>query len=182
MPAELAKLDEVGLVLLSRNVGADGQILSTLTKGTHPPLERAVDAEWRAREWELPAVKRGGKPVATLITSEQVFSPFELPDEPGDDLLGLEKKSPDKIVPIAKLDVPLKIVSRREPIFPVTVAPGVTKTGRVRLPRIKSASDDAFGYAAVQAASGWWFEPPLVNGKPVVVREEIPFRFAKGAP
>ncbi len=136
---------------------------------------------------------RDGKPVQSMIGFEQVFSPFELPDEPGDDLLGLEKKSPDKILPIAKLDVPLKIVSRREPIFPITAAAGVTKgeavveclidkTGRVRLPRIKSASDDAFGYAAVQAASGWWFEPPLVNGKPVVVREEIPFHFARRAP
>ena len=136
---------------------------------------------------------RDGKPVPSMIGFEQVFSPFELPDEAGDDLLGLEKKSPDKILPVAKLDVPLKIVSRREAIFPVSAPQGVTKgeavveclidkTGRVRLPRVKSATDDAFGYAAVQAASAWWFEPPLVNSKPVVVREEIPFHFAKKAP
>ncbi len=133
---------------------------------------------------------RDGKPVPSMIGLEQVFSPFELPDGEGDTLLGIEKKSPDKIVPLAALDAPLKIVSRRDAPFPLLAPEGVTlgeavveclidRTGRVRLPRIKSASDDAFGYAAVQAASGWWFEPPLVNGKPVVVREEIPFRFVK---
>ncbi len=136
---------------------------------------------------------RDGKPVPGMIGFEQTFSPFELPDEEGDTLLGVEKKSPDKIVPLASLDAPLKIVSRREAPFPLLAPAGmeageavieclIDKTGRVRLPRIKSASDDAFGYAAVQAASGWWFEPPLVNGKPVVVREEIPFRFAKRPP
>ncbi len=131
---------------------------------------------------------RAGKPVATMISFQQKFDGYTLPDEAGDDLLGWEKKSPEKFTPQAKLDAPLKIVSRREPRFPWQVPGGVTrgeavvecvidKKGRVRLPRIKSASDEAFGYAAVQAVSAWWFEPPLVNGKPVVVREEIPLKF-----
>ena len=33
--------------------------------------------------------------------------------------------------------------------------------------------------AAVQAVSAWWFEPPLMGGKPVVVRVQIPFKFGE---
>lgn len=47
----------------------------------------------------------------------------------------------------------------------------------MRLPRVKSASHEAFGYAAVQAASAWWFEPPRVGGTPAIVRVQIPFKF-----
>lgn len=135
---------------------------------------------------------RGGQPVPTLVNFEQRFDPYSLPDEPGDDLLGWEKKSPGKFTPQAQLDAPLKVAMRREARFPLFGTGGpaageavvecvVDQKGRVRLPRVKSASDPVFGYAAVQAASAWWFEPPLAGGKPVTVREEIPFRFAAPA-
>jgi outer membrane biosynthesis protein TonB len=40
-----------------------------------------------------------------------------------------------------------------------------------------SASEPAFGYAAIQAVAFWRFEPPLAKGKPVVVRARVPFNF-----
>jgi TonB family protein len=56
----------------------------------------------------------------------------------------------------------------------------IDEEGRARLPRIVSASDEAFGYAAVQAVSSWRFEPPTRGGRAVVVRVQIPITF--GAP
>jgi hypothetical protein len=48
----------------------------------------------------------------------------------------------------------------------------------VRLPRIVSATADSFGYAAAQAVVAWQFGPPLVGGKPAVVRVKVPFKFS----
>jgi hypothetical protein len=48
-----------------------------------------------------------------------------------------------------------------------------------RRPRIVSASADAFGYAAAQAAATWYFEPPLAGGKPAIVRVRVPVQFSK---
>lgn len=59
----------------------------------------------------------------------------------------------------------------------------VDATGRARLPRIVSSTEDVFGYAAVQAVSTWRFEPPKVGGKPAAVRVRVPFNFnADSAP
>jgi outer membrane biosynthesis protein TonB len=47
----------------------------------------------------------------------------------------------------------------------------------VRLPRIISATDPAFGFAAAQAVFGWQFKPPTKGGQPVVTKVRIPFGF-----
>jgi TonB family protein len=134
-----------------------------------------------------PAFK-DGKPVANLVNFEQFFSTSELPDKSGDDLLWLEKKHPERIFAASALDAPLKPVSQRAAVFPVSVAAGVTtgeavievlidEDGHARLPRIVSATDEAFGYAAMQAMAAWWLEPPIAGGKPAVVRLRVPFNF-----
>jgi TonB family protein len=139
-----------------------------------------------------PALK-DGKPVPHLINFEQRFSSSELPDESGDDLLRLEKKHPERIVAASALDTPLKPVSQRVPVFPVSVGAGVEmgeavieflvdEDGHAKLPRIVSATDEAFAYAAMQAAAAWWFEPPMAGGKPVVVRMRLPFKFGAQSP
>lgn len=56
----------------------------------------------------------------------------------------------------------------------------IDEFGYTQLPRIISASDPAFGYAACQAIAGWQFEPPLKDGKPVVVKVRIPVEFKRG--
>jgi len=139
-----------------------------------------------------PALK-DGKPVPHLLNFEQEFSFSTLPDGEGDRLLVVEKKHPENIVSGTTLDAPIKPVSRREPRFPRSVGENVTSgeavidclidaKGRVRLPRIVRASEPAFGYAAVQAVSAWWFEPPRKAGRPVVTRVRIPFTFGFNAP
>jgi len=50
--------------------------------------------------------------------------------------------------------------------------------GKVRLPRIVSSTDPAFGYIAVQTVANWRYEPPKAQGKAVVTRARIPFVFS----
>lgn len=55
----------------------------------------------------------------------------------------------------------------------------IDEQGSAILPRIISATEEAFGYAACQAiASGWRFKPPLKNGKPTVTKVRVPVNFA----
>lgn len=140
----------------------------------------------------VPATLKG-QPVASVLSFEQEFDWTTPSDRYGDDALSLEKRSPEKIVSMAALDAPLKPRSRRSPTFPLgaplemetgqaVIECLIDKNGRVRLPRIASATHEAFGYAAVQAANAWWFDPPLVKGKPAVVRVQIPFAFGPPAP
>ncbi len=135
-----------------------------------------------------PALK-DGKPVQYLLNFEQRFDAGELSDEAGEEMLALEKKHPERIVAASALDTPLKARSQRAPRFPAALdqpeAEGealieilVDKEGYTRLPRIVSATADAFGYAAVQSVATWQFEPPLAGGKPTVVRVRVPVKFS----
>jgi TonB family protein len=168
-------IDEAGHVVRVINVTAD-----------RPEFGLALAAAMETFQFD-PAL-RGGKPVHSLLGFEQKFNSRDLGDEAGDWLLADEKKHPEKFASAAALDHPLKPISQRAPIFPVNVPENVTKgqamveclidkEGRVRLPRVVNATEPAFGYAAVQALSTWWFEPPTVHGDKAVVRVRVPFEF-----
>lgn len=186
-PYALRAADVRGTAQATMIIDPTGRVVAVAgIKADRPEFGQALAAALEGFQFD-PAL-RAGKPVKSLLKFEQKFNSRELGDEPGDWLLADEKKHPERIVSAAKLDSPLKPVSRRAPIFPVTVAEGVTsgtamiefligKDGHVRLPRIVDATDPAFGYAAVQAAATWWFEPPTVQGKEVVVRVRIPIEF-----
>lgn len=162
-----------------------------IAKADQPEFGLALTAALEGFLFE-PALK-GGNPVATLMNFEQSFSSTELPDESADKLLALEKRHPDQIISAAGLDKPLKPISQRAAVFPKSLAGKtaqgealleilINEEGHVILPRIVSASDPAFGYAAVQSVSAWWFEPPKAGGKPVVVRVRVPFSFGPKTP
>ena len=103
--------------------------------------------------------------------------------------LALERKHPERILKGRDLDHRLKPVITHSPCFPrgdLKVDEGdavveflVDEEGRVCVPRVVSASDPAFGYAAVQAVSTWRFEPPVSKGKPGVARVSVPFEFKR---
>ena len=49
--------------------------------------------------------------------------------------------------------------------------------GKVRAPRVVTATRGEFGWAAATAVQQWFYEPPLLQGKPVDVRVQMPFVF-----
>lgn len=163
-------------------------------EATHPEFGQAMIAAVEAFAF-IPAM-RDGKPTATILRMEQDFHPNgreRLVPEKDEELLNLEKKHPEKIVPAAKLDGKLTPVSRRGPVFPSALRGStergeakievlINEEGKVCLPRIVQATDPAFGYAAVQAVAEWRFEPPIAGGKPVIARAVLPFVFKNEKP
>ncbi len=87
------------------------------------------------------------------------------------------------------LDGPLTPVYSAAPTYPARLRPlgfpagdavvefVIDKDGRVRLPRVVSATNEDFGWAAATAASQWVFEVPRHNGRPVPVKVKVPFHF-----
>jgi len=53
----------------------------------------------------------------------------------------------------------------------------IDRDGRARLPRVVSATQEAFGWAAAAAISQWVFAPPLRKGEPTEVRVSVPVGF-----
>ena len=50
--------------------------------------------------------------------------------------------------------------------------------GSIKAPSLESATDPAFGAAALDALQSWRFVPAVKNGKPVEVEVELPINFA----
>jgi TonB family protein len=185
-PYELRR-DEVkgkaAVAFVVNEAGAVSQV--KVTEATHPGFGLALAAAVEQFSFD-PALK-DGKPTVSVLRFEQRFSRGTLEDNEGYRMLYAEKKRPESIFSAAALDAPLKPISRRAPVFPVSitdvskgeavVAIIVDEKGYVRLPRVVSASAPAFGYAAVQAISQWRFEPPKIKGNAVPVRVHAPFSF-----
>lgn len=170
-------------------IDATGIVTGTrIVDETHPDFGQALLAS--AARLKFDPALRDGRPTATIIRQGQEFYPSNgspLLDATDLRLLRREKSSPESIVGGPQLDTPLRPIANPVPRAPLSLT-GTTgtalveflvdETGRARLPRIASATEPGFGYAAVQAVADWRFEPPLVAGKPAVVRVRAPFNFA----
>jgi TonB family protein len=182
--------DQQGKAIVLLAVSPAGAVVQTkVVEATLPEFGLALAAAAETFEFD-PALK-DGHPIPAALRFEQEFGPHaENRIVTNDDLslLKREKKKPESIINANKLDVPLKPLSRRPPVFPLALRGKVDKgeaviellvdeEGRVRLPRIVEASDPAFGYAAVQAVAQWLFTHPQSNGKVAVVRVRVPFSF-----
>lgn len=172
-------------------VGETGKVISSRVEAaTRPEFGLALQAALEAYEYS-PALK-DGRPVAVEIAFEQEFSLSDFDGvvtEADRDMVKQESKEPRTILTAKQLGVPLHPIGYRNPRFPTSVDKKTTtgdalveiiidEEGHVRLPRIVSASQEAFGYAAVQAVAAWRFDPPkALLGRSAVVRVRVPFVF-----
>jgi len=161
---------------------------ATVKKASRPEFGGATLAMLEA--WEFEPALKDGRPTRSVFSFKQEFSPHDtevVPDRETN-MASLERKHPDRIVSAGNLDRHPVPTTTREPVFPVSLPNAVVtgravveilidKEGRVCLPRVVSASDPAFGWAAVQAVTFWSFEPPTMKGQPVITRVRIPFNF-----
>lgn len=147
---------------------------------------RAIIDAYRFRPARL-----GGKPVPAAFKSEISFGlrkgDVRLSDS-AIDILEVLKDEPAKIIAAEEADqLPQQIVFLK-PAMPSTdwcpMASGsveiefyIDKKGRAQLPHVISASDPAFGYVAVQAATFWRFIPLKKNGDTVVARARATLYF-----
>jgi TonB family protein len=189
-PYELQRDGVTGKATIAFQIDRRGRVvLVEVRSATRPEFGLALAAAAEASRCE-PA-RRDGQPTQALMQREQIFDFSEdntLFLEWNGRLLGWETERPDRIVPANKLDVPLKPIIRPAPEFPLRLVGRTEKgeavvellvdeEGRVRLPRVISATEPEFGYAATHAAASWAFEPPRTAGKLVVTRVRLPFIF-----
>jgi TonB family protein len=164
---------------------------AAVSSATSPEFGKALLAAVDLFHYE-PALK-AGRPNKSVVSYHEDFSlrpgigPISEEDEA---LVRRELSSPATILAWAQLDASPEQISRRPAVFPhgglpkncsegsATIEFLIDEEGRVRLPRIVTATEPAFGYAAVQAASRWRYEPPKRAGRPVIVRgrETIHFK------
>jgi TonB family protein len=182
--------DEVkGEATVSFIISEKGRVVAaSVNQASRPEFGAATVA--MVEQWEFEPALKAGRPTRSSFAFTQEFSRSDriLMPYAVDDMLTLERKHPERIVSAGKLDQPLKPVSTRPPVFPVTVPESVNqgeavveilidRDGRVWLPRVVSASEPAFGWAAVQAVAMWQFEPPTRQGQTIVTRVRVPFEF-----
>jgi TonB family protein len=193
-PYKLMAAGEEGEATVAFTIGTDGRIHSTrVLKATRPEFGAALAAA--VAQWRFDPALRKGKPVTTISSLHQEFDramplPGVTAGDASDERAFSQNlhKHPELLVSAGSLDKPLHPFSRRPAVFPpdlISVKTGtsvvrviIDDTGHARLPQVASASDPAFGYAAVQAAQFWRFDPPKSHGKPAMTIVDIPFNFA----
>lgn len=189
-PYDLLRKSRTGRATVTFIVDPTGNARGAEVKSaSEPEFGAALAAMAEALEFE-PATKNG-QPCWALLTLEKVFNQIG-PESPVDAdtkelLLELEQTEPKVYTP-AELDEKLKPVYRAPPQISDAVSKaGVPASaeiefiidlhGRARLPRVLSATNEDFGWAAATAASRWVFNPPLKGGEPVYVRARVPFKY-----
>ena len=191
-PYALLRAEAKGKATVNYVVGRSGRVVqATVKDASAPEFGRAVLAAVECFTFE-PAIK-GGSPGLALQGFVQEFDRSEIQQLLGAEDLAMlrrEEKKPESIFTLRDLDAMPSPLSRRPPQFPLAAPQAMKKgeaiieflideEGRVRLPRIVSATDDSFGYAAVQSVAQWRFEPPMRGGKTVVARAQIPITFGE---
>jgi TonB family protein len=174
-----------GSATLSMLIDPKGRVvMAKVLEATHPEFGESGKAAVEHFEFKPATLK--GKPVSGVLKIEFNFDPRY--DDI--DLYSLEIKKSDRIAGAGKLDSVPKALSQRKPVFPRGVPPNIDrgtatveflidKDGKARLPRIKSASDPAFGHAAVQTVAHWLFEAPRAGGKTTITRVQVPVHFER---
>jgi TonB family protein len=191
-PTELRRTKVEGRAKVQMLIDRDGQVSDLrVIEASREEFGAALAAAVGGFKFD-PALKQG-RPVPFILGFEQEFSRSALPDNAADEALRLERKQPEKIVLAKDLDNPPIRLTKPVTTFPVKLlnshATGealiealIDADGRVRLPRVVSATAPEFGYAAVQTVSAWWFEPPTRNGQPVTARVQLQVRFGYPEP
>ena len=171
-------------------VDDEGAVTSTrVMAATRPEFAAALVAALEASDFA--SATKAGEPISTVLGYEHTFSSKKnIPAPLRDDLrlVVRETKQPGTIARASRLDAPLKPLEQPVPAFPIELVRRglggdavieflLDEQGLARLPRIVSATDPAFGYAAVQAVARWKFRPATAGGQPALLRVRVPFRF-----
>jgi len=189
-----------GTVALECTVDPQGRLLhATVLKSDGPEFVGATLAYLEPMAFSVPAKAAKNSEGKPLISYEITFD--ESKCEGAHRLMTCPSDSAKRIVaalredPTGKqfsrvkmLDEALVPIARAAPFFPLSLREKastgsaviefyIDEDGRAVLPRIVSASDEAFGYAACQSINGWRFKPPLRGGKPTVVKVRTPVDF-----
>jgi TonB family protein len=189
-PYQMLQSDKSGSARVSILVGPDGKPRKVeVLEASEPDFGGAMKASLEA--WTFEPARKNGKPSWALFVKEQQF------DEAGRDvqigggaqhLVRLVAENAPELLQIKDLDATPHARYQPLPVYPPDLKAGkitgsariefiIDKAGAAQLPRIVSATQPDFGWAAATAIARWRFDPPLRNGAPVTVRTQIPLEF-----
>jgi len=164
-----------------------GRPLFTNPSGaSDPAFAKAAVAMIEANEF-TPSKK--GKRVTMTPSSQRFTFDGEAMLEPDARRVLTElRKSQPAICTVAELDQRPKAINQESPVYPRALKDDgltgqaeiefvVTSEGKVLFPRIVSATQEDFGWAAATAVAQWRFQPPVKNGQKVDARMTVPILF-----
>jgi TonB family protein len=182
---------ESGDAVVEFTVQPRGRVTDVKVKeASNPKFGKALLAAME--QWSFTPAMAEGKTVAVTLLKRVEFKPVlsaekASADEPLARLVRLEQAG--EIRGGAGLDEKLTPLYRVAPGYPgrlfgservngqAVIEFVVDRDGRARMPRIVSASQEEFGWAAATAVAQWIFKAPSRGGKPTEVRVQIPFNF-----
>jgi TonB family protein len=188
------------LDLLEKHVEGKATVTYAIDTKGRPHLFRidnATDPEFAAAagamvlSWQFKPARLAGNASWALVTRQETFE-IDEGDFPvstvAQRLLRELGRSPCPIVrtgldqaPLPRfhprMRVPDALLKARSPAKAV-VEIVVDEEGHAQLPRVVSATDPDFGWAAMTAVARWIYTPPTQNGKPVAAFIQVPFSWA----
>lgn len=190
-PSELLKSNESGDAEVTFTVGIQGLPEDVVLKSaTYPACGASLVAAVEATAF-TPAMSRGQAVRVKFLRKHHFAPPAEVaqPGESGEMRILRTLRAGETILGAKGLDAKLRPVWRAAPAYPsalrATRPSGtasiefiIDKEGRVRAPRIVSATQEEFGWAAATALAQWVFEPLTRGGLPTDVRVQVPFNFS----
>lgn len=189
-PHELALAGTRGAARVDFSVGHRGQVFdATVVEATHPEFGEAVAAAITA--WHFMPLRRNGEICGADFSITWRFK--EPRADSTEQRLLANQGTENQPVSARLLDRPLHPLHIRPPLYPAArldaleagaaeIEVTIDREGRVRLPRIRSATHPGFGWAAATAVSQWLFETPRKDGQPVDVRVVVPVKFKAPEP
>ncbi|HZZ17755.1 MAG TPA: TonB family protein [Opitutaceae bacterium] len=158
-----------------------------VAEASDPSIGAALLAAVEMSYFSAPAVDGKSEPTELKRTIS-----FAVPEgaDAVDPLASLVAEAKAGRVPGATgLDAKLMPIFRASPVYPAALRLSglpagraiiefvIDQEGRVRLPRIVSATHPEFGWSAATAISQWVFEVPRRKGQPTEVKVQAPFQF-----
>jgi TonB family protein len=191
-PFDLLEQNVKGKVSVSFTIDPAGQTHVIKVENADRP-EFAAAASAMIAAWTFQPAMKGGKPGWALLRKSVEFNrdadDFPM-NESAERLLKAIRRNPCPIlVNAAELDAPLKGRFQPSPVVPDAVLKANTRAeaivefvvdhaGHAQLPRIISATDPEFGWAAATAVARWQYTVPSLKGKTVDVFVRVPLVFA----
>jgi len=186
-PFEMLLSGKEGWAEASFVIDYAGRPLFTNPSGaSDPAFARAVVAMIEANEF-IPA-KKGKRVVMTPSSQRFKFNGEASLDADSRRVLAELRKSQPAICTVAELDQRPKAINQDSPVYPRALKDDgltgqaeiefvVSSEGKVLFPRIISATQEDFGWAAATAVAQWRFQPPTKNGQKVDARMTVPVLF-----
>lgn len=161
-------------------------LFATAPGASDPAFAKAALAMVEANEFAT--VKKNKRVVMAAASLHFNFSGEATLDPEARRILAELRKPQPAFCTLQELDERPKTVRQDSPVYPRALKDDsltgqaeiefiVGADGRVHYPRIVSATQEDFGWAAATAIAQWQFQPPTKDGKHVDVRMTVPVLF-----